>query len=51
MDAVQTICTNSANDGTGSVRSGASGAGALENPKYPLTAGVMGAPTNSGHAR
>ena len=42
----QTIWTNSANDGAGPVRfgaGGASGAGALENPKYPLTAGEMGA--------
>ena len=42
----QTICTNSANDGAGPVRfgaGGASGAGALETPKYPLTAGGMGA--------
>jgi hypothetical protein len=27
---------------------GASGAGALENPKYPLTAGGMGAATGGG---
>ena len=42
----QTIWTNSANDGADPVRfgaGGASGAGALENPKYPLTAGEMGA--------
>ena len=47
----QTICTNSANDGAGPVRfgaGGASGAGALENPKYPLTAGGMGAVTGGG---
>ena len=44
----QTICMNSANDGAGPVRfgaGGASGAGALETPKYPLTAGGMGAAT------
>jgi hypothetical protein len=43
----QTICINSANDGAGPVRfgaGGASGAGALETPKYPFTAGGMGAP-------
>ena len=42
----QTICSNSANDGAGPVRFGAGGAssaGALETPKYPLTAGEMGA--------
>jgi hypothetical protein len=42
----QTICSNSANDGAGPVRvgaNGASGAGALENPKYPLSADGMGA--------
>src|SRR5258708_36780904 len=46
-----TICSNSANDGAGPVRfgaGGASGAGALENPKYPLTAGGMGAATGDG---
>jgi hypothetical protein len=39
------ICTNSANDGAGPVRFGAGGtsdAGALENPKYPLSADGMG---------
>jgi hypothetical protein len=44
----QTICTNSANDGAGPVRFGAGGAsdaGAIENPKDPLTAGGMGAAT------
>ena len=47
----ETICTNSANDGAGPVRfgaGGASGAGALETPKYPLTAGGMGAATGGG---
>ena len=47
----QTICTNSANDGAGPVRfgpRGASGAGALEYPKYPLTAGGMGAAGGGG---
>ena len=42
----QTICTNSANDGAGPVRfgaGGASGAGARENPKYPLMAGGVNA--------
>jgi hypothetical protein len=36
------------NDGAGPVRFGAGGAGALENPKYPLTAGGMGAATGGG---
>jgi len=47
----ETICTNSANDRAGPVRfgaCGASGAGALENPKYPLTADGMGAATGGG---
>jgi hypothetical protein len=44
----ETICTNSVNDGAGPVRFGAGGAGALENPKYPLTAGGMGAATGAG---
>ena len=47
----ETICTNSVNAGAGPVRSGAGaarGAGALENPKYPLTAGGMGATTGGG---
>ena len=44
----ETICTNSANDGAGPFRcgaGGASGAGALGTPKYPLTADGMGAAT------
>jgi hypothetical protein len=47
----ETICTNSVNAGAGPVRFGAGaarGAGALENPKYPLTAGGMGATTGGG---
>jgi hypothetical protein len=47
----ETICTNSANDRAGPVlfgAGGANGAGALENPKYPLMAGGNGPATGAG---